>query len=302
MTRLLLLSALLLFAGTTVLFGEVRWFARPRLTDRLRRFAPASTPTAGRAALLTAASFRDVAAPLAQSVGDAIARLLGVEEDLRLRLQRLHSPLDPASFRVRQIGAAGAALGLSALVTLTMAMPPVLALLLLGGGPLLVVLLAEQRLLTACRRRQEQLFHELPVVAEQLGMLLGAGYSLTASISRLARRSHGAAAADLLRVGNRVRQGLSESDALLEWASIARVREVDRLVDVLVLDRQGADLAQLVAQEARAMRGEAHRRTLEQIERRNQLVWVPVTVATLVPGVLFIAIPFIAALREFAAL
>ena len=36
--------------------------------------------------------------------------------------------------------------------------------------------------------------------------------------------------------------------------------------------------------------------------RRAQLVWIPVTIATLVPGVLFMAIPFIAAMRNFAAL
>lgn len=302
MNRLMVLSALLGFGGITLLLGELRWFSRPRLSERLRRFASTSQTTTGRASVLSVASFRDVAAPLAQSLGDSLARVLGVEEDLRLRLQRLHSTLEPASFRVRQIGAAGAALGLSALVTLTVNLPAPLALLLLGGAPLLVVLLVEQRLITACGRRQVQLFGELPVVAEQLGMLLGAGYSLTASLGRLSRRSSGAAAMDLQRVTNRVRQGLSESEALREWATVARVHEVDRLVDVLVLDRQGADLAQLVAEEARSMRGEAHRRSLEQIERRNQMVWVPVTVATLLPGVMFIAIPFIAALREFSAI
>ena len=50
------------------------------------------------------------------------------------------------------------------------------------------------------------------------------------------------------------------------------------------------------------MRQQSHRRTLETIERRAQLVWIPVTIATLVPGVLFMAIPFIEAMRNFAAL
>jgi hypothetical protein len=39
---------------------------------------------------------------------------------------------------------------------------------------------------------------------------------------------------------------------------------------------------------------------LEALERRAQQVWVPVTVATLVPGVIFLSIPFIAALRQFS--
>jgi hypothetical protein len=35
------------------------------------------------------------------------------------------------------------------------------------------------------------------------------------------------------------------------------------------------------------------------MERRSQQVWIPVTVATLVPGVIFLSIPFIEALRQF---
>jgi hypothetical protein len=103
-------------------------------------------------------------------------------------------------------------------------------------------------------------------------------------------------------VVNRIRQGLSESDALQEWADLAAVDELRRLVGVLALNRQGGDLGRLVAEEARSMRREAHRRDIELIERRAQKVWVPVTVATLVPGVMFMAVPFITALRDFASL
>jgi len=46
------------------------------------------------------------------------------------------------------------------------------------------------------------------------------------------------------------------------------------------------------------MRADTHRRLVESIERRSQLVWVPVTVATLVPGLLLLGIPFISALRQ----
>jgi hypothetical protein len=35
------------------------------------------------------------------------------------------------------------------------------------------------------------------------------------------------------------------------------------------------------------------------MERRGQQVWIPVTVATLLPGVVFIAIPFTSALAAF---
>jgi hypothetical protein len=37
------------------------------------------------------------------------------------------------------------------------------------------------------------------------------------------------------------------------------------------------------------------------MERRSQSVWIPVTVATLVPGVILLAIPFAQALRLFTS-
>ena len=78
------------------------------------------------------------------------------------------------------------------------------------------------------------------------------------------------------------------------------VAAVHRLVSVLSLNREGGDLGRLIADEARSIRREAHRELIERIERRGEQVWIPVTVATLVPGVIFLAIPFVEALRLFA--
>jgi hypothetical protein len=50
----------------------------------------------------------------------------------------------------------------------------------------------------------------------------------------------------------------------------------------------------------RAIRRDVHRELIKTIERRGQQVWIPVTVAALVPGVIFLAVPFIDALRLFA--
>ena len=99
----------------------------------------------------------------------------------------------------------------------------------------------------------------------------------------------------------RVRQGVTETAALREWAARADVPELDRLVAVLALERDTSDLGQLISEEARTTRREAHRRMLEVIELRGQQVWIPVTVATLVPGVLFLAVPFLEAMRLFSS-
>ena len=177
---------------------------------------------------------------------------------------------------------------------------PVAALAVLGL-PLLAFLLVEQELARRSAAWQRRLFLELPVVTEQLGMLLSAGYSLGAALARLSRRSDGAIAQDLRRVVGRTRQGISEEQALAEWARLAAVPSVDRLVAVLALNREAADLGRLMADEARTDRAEVHRELIETIERRSQQVWIPVTVATLVPGVLFLAVPFIEAMRLFTS-
>ncbi len=299
MSRLLVVSALVGWAGATLLLSELRWFSRAPLSERLRPYA-VGAPRQGRPGVLSAASFRDAVGPLSRVVGGRLARLLGVGEDLELRLTRIHAPLDATGFRTRQVGIAFAAFGLGALTVLAARPPVLLALLFLLGGPLLAFLLVEQRLAAASQAWQRRVFLELPVVAEQLAMLLAAGYSLTAALNRLAVRGRGACARDLARVVRRVRQGLSDTDALREWSAVAHVDALDRLVAVLALHREAADLGRLLSQEARAVRSDVQRQLTELAERRAQQVWIPVTVATLVPGVVFLAVPFITALRLFA--
>jgi Flp pilus assembly protein TadB len=176
-----------------------------------------------------------------------------------------------------------------------------IALLFLLGGPLLGFLLLEQQLASASERWKRRIFLELPVVSEQLGMLMGASFSLGAALNRIAARGTGACAQDLAIVCGRIRQGLTEVEALREWAAVADVDALNRLVGVLALNRQAGDLGRLIAEEARSIRRDVQRELIEQIERRSQQVWVPVTVATLVPGAMLLAVPFIEALRLFSS-
>lgn len=114
----------------------------------------------------------------------------------------------------------------------------------------------------------------------------------------MGRRGHGLCAAELAAVSVRLRQGITEIDALREWAEHAGVPAVDRLVGVLALNWEASDLGALISNEARAVRAEVHRAELEIIERRAQQVWIPVTVATLLPGVIFMAVPFVDAMGK----
>jgi hypothetical protein len=298
--RLAVFAGLLLWPGAVLVLSEARWFARRPLVDRLRPYAPAGRGVEARG-VLSVESFRDVIGPMAREVGERLSRLFGVSEELSARLARVHSPYDVTSFRVRQCGAALGGLAAAGLITLATRPPAVFAAFILLGAPLLVFLLLEQRIAAQSAARQRRIFLELPVISEQLAMLLTAGYSLGAALNRIAARGRGACAQDLRIAMGRVRQGLTETEALREWAALARVDALDRLVPVLALNSEAADLGRLVSDEARSIRAEVQRQVVETMERRAQSVWVPVTIATLVPGVILLAIPFGQALKLFTS-
>jgi tight adherence protein C len=296
-----LLGGLGTWIGVTLVLSEVRWFARTSLTERLGPYAPGAAQLGRRTGVLSVESFRDAIGPLSRAVGERVARLAGVGEELEVRLMRIHSTVDITAFRVRQVGWSIAGLGGAALVAIALRLPGLVATAFLLGAPIVAFLVQEQRLAIQSQRWQRRLFLELPVVAEQLALLLSAGWSLGAALNRLAERSCGATGRDLERVCRRIRQGLSENDALREWARLAAVPALDRLVPVLALNRDTSDLGRLVADEARSVRRDVHRELIEAAERRNQQVWIPVTVAALLPGALFLAVPFIQALNAFGA-
>lgn len=299
MSRVLVAAGLLSWVGATMVLSAMARFSRPTLAERLRPFTPGTSaqPSGG---VLSVESFRDLLSPLARYAGDRLSAVFGVVERVEIRLLRIHSRMDAAAFRTRQMAIAVVAMVVAAVVAGVFRPAPALSLFLVVGAPLTAFLVVEQRLASASEKWQRGLANELPVVSEQLAMLLNAGYSLGSALARIAGSGQGCIATDLKTVVNRVRQGVSESQALREWAEVARVDSVHRLVAVLALNTEATDLGRLVSAESRSARRDLHRRTLEVIERRAQQVWVPVTVATLVPGVILLAVPFLAALKLFS--
>lgn len=299
MTRVALGAGILIWIGATLLLAEWRRFARPSLGERLRPFHPGATeltsPATG-----SMGSLRDVIVPLARDGGDRLATIFGVEEKSEAKLRRIHSELTPGSFRLRQLAWTGGGLIAGAAVASVTGPAWPISVLLVAGAPLLAFLIVEQNLARASERWQRTTEEELPVIAEQLAMLLNAGFSLGSALGRLAARSQGCVARDLDQVVNRLQQGLSEGEALREWADRSGLAAVERMVSILTVHSTAADLGRLVSAEARQARRDRHRHTVEVMERRGEQVWVPVTVATLVPGAILIAVPFLAALRLFA--
>src|SRR5829696_1496726 len=178
MSRALVLAPIAAFAGCVLLLAELPWFARRSLVARLRPYAAGTNAAGGTDGVLSIDSFREAIAPLAQVVGRKLARLAGVHEDLARRLERIESPIDAPRYRVRQMTTAGAAFAAGVPLAVALRFPPALVLFTLVAAPVLAFLVLEQRVSAASADRQRRLLAELPVVSEQLGMLLGAGYSL----------------------------------------------------------------------------------------------------------------------------
>ena len=148
MSRTLAIVGLTTFTGSALLLSELRWFRRPSLVERLSPFAPVHARRS-RLGLLSAASFRDIIAPLSNSVGERIARLFGVNEEVGRRLRRIHSPLDVTTFRVRQAGWAAASFAAGLAVSATLSVPAALAVFVILGAPTLSFLLLEQQVASA---------------------------------------------------------------------------------------------------------------------------------------------------------
>ena len=236
------------------------------------------------------------------AAGRRIARLADADAELAARLTQAGSHRSPSAFRARQLGAAAAGLAVSGAALGVAGLKPSLALAGALAVAAAVYAASEHQLGRSIALRHAEITEELPIVAEQIGMLLASGMSLTSALEAVARRGHGICAEGLGRVGALVAGGSAVEVALAQWADEAGSAEIRRFVGVLTLHEDTTDIAALVSDEARSSRMEAHRRLIAHIERRNEQVWIPVTVAALVPGCVLLAIPFSDALSGYTAL
>lgn len=233
--------------------------------------------------------------------GRLIARAVGSVEPLGLRLERVHDGQDPAVFRFRQ-GTAGLVAAVVGLATAVAVGPARWPTGLLVVGPVAVALaLPEVTLRHRARRWSDAVRRELPVAGEQLVALLYAGRSPTSALAAVAARGRSPLRRDLGRVVDHLRRGGSLEAGLARWAEVSDLGAVRGLARVLALHHRTPDLAALIEREVDAIRDELHRDLLAQLDRRSQQVWIPVTVAALVPGAIFLLVPFFDALRLFGA-
>ena len=146
------------------------------------------------------------------------------------------------------------------------------------------------------RRRMEA---ELPLAVEKLAVYLATGFSLAAALSRLGDQG-GASAPAFAMISNGVRSGMSAAEAAAEAARRWPGPAMGRLATLLEGGAGGADMVKAARSAAAGLRAEAHRAALASMEKDSQKIWIPITIAALVPGVVMIFVPFVAVLRSVA--
>ena len=219
MIRLIAAASLLFFVGVTLILSELRPFRHQTLAARVSPYLPGSRGSGGRG-LLSLESFGQLLAPLSELIGDSAAKIFGVSEELPRRLRRVHSEMDETAFRLRQVGWAAGSAAVVVIFGLTLSLPIGFVAMFTLVSPLLAFLILEQQLATESEKWKARTFQELPIISEQIAMLLGSGYSLGAALHRVSERGSGVVAQDLAVVMARVRQGTSEQAALQELSLI----------------------------------------------------------------------------------
>ena len=149
------------------------------------------------------------------------------------------------------------------------------------------------------RAERRRIEGELPLAVEKLAVYLASGYSLSAALARLGEQV-GASAPVFSLMSNGVRSGMSAADAAVEAARRWPGPAMARLAALLEGGAGGADMVKAARSTAAGLRAEAHRDALAAMEKDSQKIWIPITIAALVPGVVMIFVPFVAVLRTVA--
>jgi Flp pilus assembly protein TadB len=138
-----------------------------------------------------------------------------------------------------------------------------------------------------------------PALLERVSMLVGSGRSLTGSFEQLSKDRQGPWTPWLVDIHTHLQQGHGLADELSTISALLHLDEIDRLVEVVSVHSLTAELPWLLSNEMEVLQRRRRLQLTETLEKRSQLVWIPVSVAILIPGTLLLVIPLISALKFF---
>ena len=146
--------------------------------------------------------------------------------------------------------------------------------------------------------RLKRISLELPTDLEKLGIYLGAGHSISGAIRKIASNASGSTF-DLFRnLENSLNSGMELEEALDEIKRSYPTNSVKRMATALESANFGANLPRVVRQEANAQRIQIQRDSLALMEKNAQKIWIPITIAALVPGIILIFVPFLSVMKS----
>lgn len=165
-----------------------------------------------------------------------------------------------------------------------------------------LLLVALQRLLLHLQAREtaEALRNDMPLLLSELQSSLERGNSLTTAVITTARSSQTAWSEHLTQLAASLTRGESLATAFGELAENITEPEVRRALELLALSNQHQVAQQLVAQLLTKAKRDHHHRLIATAGKREQLIWIPVALATLIPGVLLVIVPLISSLKLLA--
>lgn len=144
------------------------------------------------------------------------------------------------------------------------------------------------------KKRNTQFDFALIAYIEQLSLSISNGKSLQSALTSVDNLDN----EEILNFQNLLRSGLDAESAASFWIEQSDSKSKRRLHDLIAAKTTAAESLKLMELILKQLRQEKRFSTLAEIERRNQLVWIPVTIAVLLPGMIFIAIPLEAALHS----
>lgn len=205
-----------------------------------------------------------------------------------------HGILDAIQDGKKMLQIFGAILGffIAAAITPWRAVPATGALGITIG---VVVISAFHKLMSdrKIKRREKNLDSALLALLEELSLLLSSGNSLQTGLL-LANNSQNK---DIVALQGLLKSGLDLENAVTFWLDEFHSSSKRKVADLLLAKTTITETLALLDNHLDLLRSEQKYTMIAEMERRDQLVWIPVTIAVLLPGMIFLAIPLQATLK-----
>ncbi|MHB8189765.1 MAG: type II secretion system F family protein [Ferrimicrobium sp.] len=192
--------------------------------------------------------------------------------------------------------------GITSVATALILIPPLSLewIVVAVGVGVLVTLLPPAKIHSLAIRQRKLLVQELPTLLGTISSDLRRGVSLTSSLTTLEGRSPPTWKPLLHELSQRLTHGESLDEILRSIDERIHDSTIHTVMRLLVRGYESHTTTQLVDNLVDQAYQRAHNRLITKAERQQQLIWIPVAIATLVPGMLLLFAPLVSSLKLLA--